>query len=238
MLLNDLVSGVLTRRYKRFLADVQLDDGSEITVHCPNTGAMTGCAEAGSRVWLQASANPKRKYRYTWELVEIPEGMTACVHSARANGLVVEALQHGGVPELEGYPLVRREVLFGTEGSRVDLHLSDGVRPDCYVEVKSVTLHLGDGLGAFPDAVSQRGRKHLRELMTMHAQGLRAVLLFVSQHSGITRLAPADRIDPGYGDTLREAIAAGVEVLGYDTIISPTRIILGRRLPVLPRQPC
>ena len=237
MELTDLVPARLVRRYKRFLADVILEDGREITVHCPNTGAMTGCAEPGSWIWLRDSADPRRKYRYTWELIETATGTLACVHSARANALVAEALEHNGIPELAGYGRLRREARFGAEGSRVDLLLSEGPGPDCYVEVKSVTLHVGDGLGLFPDAVSLRGRKHLRELMAVRAAGQRAVLLFAVQHSGIRRVAPADGIDPEYAQTLRAAMAAGVEVLAYGAVIEPPRISLAAPLEVLSRQP-
>lgn len=235
--LSVLETGVLRRRYKRFLADIVLDDGREVTAHCPNTGAMTGCAEPGSKVWLLDSANPKRKLRYTWELVRTADASLACIHSARANALAAEALTAAAVPELAGYPELRREARFGSEGSRADLLLSGGVQADCYIEVKSVTLHLGQGLGVFPDAVSLRGRKHLRELMAVRASGLRAVLLFVVQHTGIERVAPADSIDPAYAETLRQALAAGVEVLAYGADIAPPSLRLGRALPVLPRQP-
>lgn len=235
--LGGLVEGRLLRRYKRFLADVELANGEQLTVHCPNTGAMTGCAEPGSRVWLKDSSNPKRKYRYTWELVEPATGVLACIHSARANALAEEALVSGVIAELQGYRSCQREVPFGIDNSRADLFLGDGEAPDCYVEVKSVTLDLGDGLGVFPDAVSARGRKHLRELMAVRAEGRRAVLLFAVLHSGIERVAPADTIDPAYAATLREAMDAGVEVLAYGTEITPTTIRLATALPVLSHQP-
>ncbi len=236
MLFPGLLPATLLRRYKRFLADVRLESGEELTVHCPNTGAMTGCAEPGSRVWLHDSGNPKRKYRYTWELVESGDGHLACVHSARANALVAEALAEGALPFLEGYPGVAREVAFGGEGSRVDF-LLDGPRGQCLVEVKSVTLHVGDGLGLFPDAPSVRGRKHLRELARSAAAGRRALLLFVAQHSGIQRVAPADRIDPAYGEALREAMAAGVEVHACGVQVAPQEMVLVAGLAVLERQP-
>lgn len=228
-----LVAGTLIRRYKRFLSDVALDDGGIVTAHCPNTGAMTGCDEPGARVWLSVSDNPRRKYRHTWELVETPTGM-ACIHSALANKVARRAVMQGRIRELRHFTGVSTEVKYG-EGSRIDL-LLHGER-DCYVEVKSVTLALGGGLGVFPDAVSERGARHLRELVAVRRQGPRAVLLFAVFHGGIERVAPADAIDPVYGDTLREAMAAGVEVLAYGAEIGPAGISLRRPLPVLARQP-
>ncbi len=232
-----LMRGTLIRRYKRFLADVELADGSVITAHCPNTGAMTGCAEPGAVVWLSVSDNAKRKYAHTWELVQTGDGL-ACIHSALANKVAQTAIAAGDVAELAGYQLLRREVKYG-EGSRIDLLLSERAddRRDCYIEVKSVTLALGDGLGVFPDAVSERASRHLRELMAVVAAGQRAVLLFAVFHSGIAQVAPADAIDAVYGDTLREAMAAGVEVLAYGAEISPEGIALKHKLPVLERQP-
>lgn len=236
MELFPLVKARLIKRYKRFLADVILESGEQVTVHCPNTGAMTGCAEPGSKVWLSTSDNPKRKYSNTWELVQTPENYMACIHSAKANDLVKEAIEAGVIKELQGYDSIRTEVKYGKEKSRIDLFLERDAQ-QCYIEVKSVTLLLDDSLGVFPDAVSDRGRKHLRELIEMVQQGHRAVLFFCVQHTGIKRVAPADAIDQKYGDTFREAIAAGVEVLAYQADISPELICLHKPLPILPRQP-
>lgn len=232
MLFQPLRRGVLRRRYQRFLADVCLDDGTELTVHCPNTGAMTGCAEPGSVVWVSASANAGRKYEHTWELVQTARGL-ACIHSARANALVAEAVAGGGVAELAGYPEMRREVRFGSEGSRADLWLGGGAAAPCLVEVKCVTLCDAHGRGRFPDAVSARGARHLRELMVVRRDGARAVLLFCALHAGIDSVAPAAIIDPVYAATLREAAAAGVEVLAYGADIDPAGMALRRPLPVL-----
>ncbi len=234
--LPPLTRGTLLRRYKRFLADVSLADGSVITAHCPNTGAMTGCAEPGSPVWLSRSANPQRKYPYGWELVATADGSLACIHSARANALAVEAIENRSVVELQGYCALRGEVKYGEENSRVDvlLEFDQGL---CFVEVKSVTLHLGGGLGVFPDAVSERGTRHLRELIACRQQGHRAVLLFAVLHTGIQRVAPADAIDARYGGTFREALEAGVEVLAYGAAIDDETIVLHDSLPVLECQP-
>ncbi|TGN38352.1 DNA/RNA nuclease SfsA [Marinobacter confluentis] len=211
-----VTEGRLIRRYKRFLADVILPDGSEVTAHCPNTGSMLGCQPDNARVVLSVSDNPKRKLKYTWELVETSAGVWACVNTARPNAQAREAIEQGVVTELSGYPVCRPEVKYGSEKSRIDLHLSGHESlPDAWVEVKNVTLCDDQGLGYFPDAVSTRGQKHLRELIAQVEAGDRAVLLFVVNHTGIELVKPADHIDPAYGKLLREAGAAGVEVLAY-----------------------
>ena len=226
-----LQEGRLLRRYKRFLADVELPGGEQVVAHCPNTGRMTGCDEAGSRVWLRFSDDPKRKLAYSWELLETAQGDLVGIYSARANQLLGEALAAGQVLELSGYSDIRPEVKVGD--SRIDFCLAEG-SSKCYVEVKSVTLLEANGLGLFPDAVSSRGQKHLRDLMVLRAQGHRAVLFFCAQHSGIRQIAPADAIDPVYGALLREALANGVEVLAYGCRISPQGINLGLPLPFQP----
>lgn len=210
-----LIEGRLIKRYKRFLADVKLADGAEITAHCPNTGSMLGCQPDNARVVLSASDNPKRKLKYTWELVEAEPGIWACINTARPNGQAREAIESGVVSELTGYATCRPEVRYGQEKSRIDLHLSGHEnQPDAWVEVKNVTL-CEQGTGYFPDAVSTRGQKHLRELMAQAEVGERAILLFVVNHTGIEVVKPADHIDPTYGQLLREAYKAGVEVLAY-----------------------
>lgn len=210
-----LVEGRLIRRYKRFLADVRLSDGREVTAHCPNTGSMLGCQPTEGRVWLSESNNPKRKLRYTWELVETAPGMLACVNTARPNAQAQEAIGAGRVGPLTGYRYCRPEVKYGSERSRIDLLLSGHeTKPDAWVEVKNVTL-AENGQGFFPDAVTERGQKHLRELMAQVAGGDRAVLFFVVNHTGIETVRPADHIDARYGQLLREACDAGVEVLAY-----------------------
>ena len=228
-----LLGGVLIRRYKRFLADVRLDSGAEVTVHCPNTGAMTGCAEPGSRVWLSVSANPKRKYAMTWELLETAAGATVCIHSALANGLVDEALQGLSILPLAGYSSWQREKKLNS-GSRIDFYApaSEGL-PECYVEVKSVTLDCGGGRGAFPDAVSKRASRHIEDLMALRQQGARVVLLFAVLHEAIQRVSPAAHIDPGYARTLADGVAAGLEVLAYKTAISLEQMSLSNALPVV-----
>ncbi|GIU09335.1 DNA/RNA nuclease SfsA [Shewanella morhuae] len=220
-----LQQGILLRRYKRFLADVQLSDGSEITLHCPNTGSMRNCLYPGETVWFSTSDNPKRKYAHTWELMTTPNGSLIGIHSSQANALAEDAINKGIISELTGYDSLSREVKYGDENSRIDILLQAAQKPACYIEVKSCTL-LEDGQGYFPDAVSLRGQKHLRELMHMVSLGHRAVLLFVVQHSEITCVAPAAHIDPEYAKLLKIAVLSGVEVLAYRCEISPTEINL------------
>ena len=223
-----LLEGRLLRRYKRFLADVELLSGEVITVHCPNTGAMTGCAAPGARVWLSQSTNSKRKYPHTWELVETAAGL-ACIHSARANQVVKEALQAGVIPGLDAYPKLTTEVKYAGD-SRADLLLS-GPAGRVFVEVKSVTLCVDGGQGLFPDAVSERGRKHLQALSEVLDEHTRSVLLFCVFHSGIERVSSAGGIDPAYREALLQAQHAGVEVLAWQAEVAPAALKLVRPLP-------
>jgi sugar fermentation stimulation protein A len=224
-----LYHGTLIRRYQRFLADVELDDGTRVTAHTPNTGSMKGCAVPGSRVVLSMSPNPGRKYPYTWELVE-SAGFWAGINTRYPNLLAKEGILDGTVAELAGYDRLREEVPYGT-GSRIDL-LLEGPMGRSYVEVKNVTL-VEDGRALFPDAVTARGLKHLRELMEVVAAGSRGVNLFVVQRGDGDHVAPADLIDPCYGAGLREAAAHGVELLAYRAQVTLTEIRLTERLPVL-----
>jgi sugar fermentation stimulation protein A len=224
-----LFPGTLIRRYQRFLADVQLDDGSLVTAHTPNTGSMMGCAVPGNRVLLSRSDNPTRKYPHSWELVHA-DGYWVGINTMLPNRLVHEGIQCGVVTELAGYKQIRAEVPYGT-GSRIDLLLS-GEQGRCYVEIKNVTL-VQQGCAMFPDAVSLRGQKHLRELMEVVRQGHRAVNFFVVQRGDGESVAPADSIDPAYGALLREAAQAGVELLAYQAEVTRSEIKLSRRVPVL-----
>lgn len=226
-----LAEGRLLRRYKRFLADVQLESGV-ITAACPNTGSMMGCCEPGSRVWLSESDNAGRKYRHTWEIVEAG-GVMIGVNTGLPNALVAEALAEGAIGELSGYPEVRREVRYGEESSRVDFVLDSPGRESCYLEVKNVTAAVNRGVALFPDCVSDRGSRHLRELIRLKAQGARAVQLYCVQRGDVKEVRPADGIDPEYGRMLREAIAAGVEVLAYRAKVSPGEIRISGRIPVV-----
>lgn len=232
MLLGKLVAGRLLRRYRRFLADVQLDDGALVTAHTANTGRMLGCSLPGSRVWLSRSDNPRRKHAYTWELVEVDEGVLVGINTARANALVAEAVVEGRIEELRGYTSIRREVSYGLEGSRVDLLLEEAGRVPCHVEVKNVTLAEA-GVAYFPDAVTARGLKHLRELSTLASRGGRAVIFFCIQRADVTELRPARSIDPAYADMLQQAVACGVEALAYAAQVGVEAISLHRALPVV-----
>ena len=227
-----LQEAVLLRRYKRFLADVALPDGQTLTIHCPNTGGMLGCADPGMRVWMSRAANPDRKYAWTWELVEALPGVLVGIHTGRTNALVREAILAGVIPAAAGYGELKGEVMAG-EGFRVDFLLSrHSGRPDCYLEVKNVTAAVQDGVALFPDAVSDRASRHLRELITKVRKGDRGMLCFCVQRDDVTEVRPADAIDPVYGRTLREAVAAGVEVVAYAARMSPAEAVLYRRVPV------
>jgi sugar fermentation stimulation protein A len=226
---TELVEGELLRRYRRFFADVRLADGRVVVCHCANPGSMLGCAPAGGRVWVRPVDDPRRKLAFTWELVEVG-GALVCVNTQRANEVVAEALAAGAIGELAGYDTVRREVRCG-DRSRIDFLLERG-EERCFVEVKSVTLGVGDGASAFPDSVTERGTRHLRELMTVAARSDRAVLLFCAGRGDTRRVRPADEIDPVYGRALREAVAAGVEVLAFGCAVTPRELRLGGRVPV------
>ena len=234
--MKGLVHARLIKRYKRFLADVRLDNDEMITVHCPNTGSMKNCVEENAEIWLSDSNNPKRKYRYTWEYLRTSRGHHIGVNAGKANQLVQSAIRDDLVEPLAGYDTIRPEVKYGDENSRIDLLLQDSKRQDCYVEVKSVTL-LEDppssGIGYFPDAVSERGAKHLRELIKMSQSDARSVLFFCVQHTGIQEVRPADHIDREYGKLLREALDSGVEVLAYKVRKSNKGFRLWRDLPVI-----
>ncbi|WP_313285106.1 DNA/RNA nuclease SfsA [Stutzerimonas kunmingensis] len=228
-----LEQGRLVRRYKRFLADIITDEGEALCIHCPNTGSMLNCMSEGARVWFQRSNDPKRKLPGTWELVETPQGRLACVNTARANPLVEEALLNGQIAELAGFTTLKREVAYGVENSRVDFRL-DYAGTAAFVEVKSVTLGFAETpVAAFPDAVTTRGARHLRELATLARAGVRAVQLYCVNLSGIEAVRPAEEIDPAYAAALREAQAAGVEVLAYGVDISVEELRIAGRLPVL-----
>ncbi|HUT51297.1 MAG TPA: DNA/RNA nuclease SfsA [Alphaproteobacteria bacterium] len=222
---DPLRRGRLIKRYKRFLADVRFDDGAEVTAHCPNPGSMLSVSDPGSAVWLSRSDNPKRKLAHTLEIIETPGGLVG-VNPNRANDLVREAIADGQIAALAGYGAIRREVRYGTN-SRIDLLLEDDDRPDCYVEVKSVTMRRDEdpvGLAEFPDAVTKRGAKHLAELSDMAAKGARAVMLFLAQRGDCGRFAVAADIDPGYAAAFGQAAAAGVEMLAFRCAISPEGI--------------
>lgn len=226
-----LQPATLIARYKRFLADVETPDGKILTLHCPNTGAMTGCGAAGDRVWYSTSPNIKRKYPHTWEITETAEGALICINTLRANQLVKEAIAANTIPALAGYSRLKSEVKYGVEASRIDLLLQADNRVNCYIEVKSVTLCERGG-GFFPDAVTARGQKHLRELISVMREGQRAVLLFAVMHTAIRDVSPACHIDPAYAQLLKEAYLAGVEIMAWRAHISPLAMTLNEPLLV------
>ena len=228
----ELEEGRLVKRYKRFFADIECADGSIVTAHCANTGSMLNCMAEGARVWFSRNDDPKRKLKATWELVETPHGRIACINTGRANRLIEEALTTGVITELAGFTQLRREVKYGEENSRADFCLLFGEQP-VFVEVKSVTLGFAySDTAAFPDAVTTRGAKHLRELTALANSGQRAVLIYCVNLTGIHAVRAAQEIDPDYAAALAEAKAAGVEVLAYGTTITPAGIAVTHALEI------
>ena len=228
-----LFAATFEKRYKRFFADVRTPAGELITLHCPNTGSMKNCQVEGTPCWYSLSDNPKRKLPGTLEIVTTSYGHLAGVNTAKPNHLVREVIEAGLVPELQGYSQIRSEVRYGEEKSRIDLLLEDLERGQCYVEVKNVTLDMGDGLATFPDAVTSRGARHLRELMAMVTAGHRAVLFFCVQLTQVERMEVAAEIDPVYSQTLAQAVAAGVEVIAWRASISADEIVLEQGISCL-----
>lgn len=224
-----LLPGTFGRRYQRFFADVRLADGRLVTAHCPNSGSMLGCLAAGSPVYLSHHPDRGRRLLYTWEMVRVGRAWVG-INTLWPNRLVVEAIDNGVLAELQGYEEIRREVQIG-RGTRLDLSL-EGPGRRCYVEVKNVTLRTGR-LAAFPDAVTERGTRHVRELVRLARRGHRAALVFVVQRGDCDAFRPADEIDPTYGRLLRRAVRESVEVLAYEARVTPRGISLVRRLPLV-----
>jgi sugar fermentation stimulation protein A len=232
---SPLIPATLVRRYKRFLADVVLPGGVEITAHVANPGAMTGLAVPGTRVWLSKSDNPARKLPYSWELAEVDLGSgleLVGVNTGHPNPLIGAAIAAGAIPELGGYGALRREVKYG-RNSRVDFLLEHEGKPSCFVEVKNVHLMRAKGLAEFPDSVTARGAKHLDELAAMVAQGHRSVMVFLVQIGSADRLALARDIDPRYGSAFDRARMLGVEAFAYRCVISVNGIVVADAVPVL-----
>ncbi|BCA80581.1 DNA/RNA nuclease SfsA [Desulfuromonas sp. AOP6] len=223
-----LLEGRLLRRYQRFLTDIELADGRVVTAHTPNTGSMQQCAVPGHPVLISTSDNPQRKLPYTLELIKV-NGHWVDTHTHRTNRVVEEALRNGSIASLEGYR-VRTEYPFGS--SRIDFFL-ENEREKVLVEVKNVTLCCAPTVACFPDAVTTRGQKHLRELMAAREQGFRTVIFFLVQRGEAEAFTPADAIDPDYGRLLRQAAACGVEIMAYRSLVAPAENRVDQPLPVL-----
>lgn len=231
---DPLIPGTLIKRYKRFLADVQLEGGEEVTAHCANPGSMLGLAEPGSRVWLSPSNNPKRKLKFSWELIEVDLGKGPAlvgINTSHPNGLVADAIEAGQISELSGYAGIRREVKYG-ENSRIDILLEDDTKPLCYVEIKNVHLMRDAGLAEFPDSVTARGAKHLNELSQMVRDGHRSVMVYLVQRDDAKRFALARDIDKNYAAAFDAARAVGVEAIAYDCRLTPEGIDVSKALPI------
>jgi len=225
-----LVPAVLIKRYKRFFVDCRLENGEVVTAHCANTGAMTGLTREGLRVWLEPNDNPKRKLNYSWKFVEFENGHFAGIDTALTNRLVKESLFAKRIPTLAPYSNIRPEVKYGIN-SRIDFFLTDKTLPDCYVEVKNVTLTTEDGWAEFPDTVTERGTKHLHELTEMVRRGHRAIMLYLVQRTDCDKFRVADTIDPAYSEAYKIAKSTGVENLAYACAITPTDIRISTTLP-------
>ena len=228
-----LVRGTLLQRYKRFLADIELEDGRTVTAHCANPGSMMGLKEPGLEAWIAPAANPNRKLMWDLELLRV-DGHLVGINTSHPNRLAAEAIEAGRIPELTGYGALRREVKYG-ENSRIDILLEENGRPPCYVEIKNVHLKRDTaipGLAEFPDAVTARGAKHLRELANVVADGGRAVMFYLVQRVDCSRFALADDIDPAYAEAFRAARAAGVEAICYDCNITTEQITVAGALPL------
>lgn len=223
-----LTKGVLVKRYKRFLADIKLADGSIVTAHCPNSGSMKECAEPGRPVYLSYHKNPKRKLRYTWELIDMPNSITG-INTSVPNRLVYRSIKEGAVAELSGYDSMQKEVTV-EKGSRLDLLLTKSKNEKCFVEIKNCTL-VTDGVAYFPDAVTARGLKHLRALEKLLSKNCRCAMFYLIQRMDAEVFRPADHIDPAYGRALRDVIKSGVEILVYDVVIDLNKIALGKIIP-------
>ena len=221
-----LIHGTLIKRYKRFLTDVALDNGVEVVAHCTNSGSMKSCLENGAEVFLTFSGDPKRKTRYTWEMIKI-NGDWVGINTGHPNKLAFDAISQNQIPGLPGYTFVKREVKF--EDSRFDIY-AENDSEKCFVEVKNVTLKEGK-YALFPDAITTRGQKHLRTLINAKKSGMRAVMLFIVQRSDVEIFSPAEEIDPAYAQALRDAVTAGVEVIVMQAKVTPQEMTLHKRLP-------
>jgi sugar fermentation stimulation protein A len=229
----ELVPATILRRYKRFLADVRLEDGTEVTVHVPNSGTMKTCYEEGGRCLISPASNPKRKLKWTLEQCFVDGDVRVMVNTQLPNKLVQEGIEAGLVGKLAGYDTVRAEVPYGSRRSRIDLLLEAEGRPPCWVEIKNATLIAEPGMSRFPDAVTKRGQKHLLELAEMAEHGHRAVIFYLASRTDAEAVGPADAIDPEYGRLLREVVGRGVEAMACGLHINDRSLVIGRELEVV-----
>jgi len=231
---SSLIAGRLVRRYKRFLADVELNSGETVTAHCANPGSMLGLSAPGSKVWLSRSANPKRKLAYSWELIEVDLGRGATlvgINTSSPNGAVAAAITSGLIPSLRGYAELRREVRYAGN-CRIDILLEDPGRPPCYVEIKNVHLMREPGLAEFPDSVTARGAKHLKALAAMAASGARAVMVYFVQRGDAESFTLAHDIDPTYAAAFADAHIGGVEAIAVASEVTFDGLKLPRAIPL------
>lgn len=223
-----LLAGNLIRRYRRFMADVRLTSGETVTAHCPNTGSMIGCSEPGRKVYLSYHDDPKRKLKYSWQLIEMPDSLVG-INTSVPNRLVAESIRAGRIPPLKDYDKVRSEVKAG-KNSRIDLLLEKENTAPCYVEIKNCTL-VENGAASFPDAVTSRGLKHLKELQALVRAGNRAAMFYLIQRMDAVRFKAADQIDPDYARELKSARRNGVEVMAFDVAIDMKSIRIRKQVP-------
>ena len=226
-----LIEGTLLKRYKRFLADIELEDGRIVTAHCPNSGSMKTCSQPGAKVWISKSDNPKRKLKYSWELIDTGDSLVG-INTLTPNRLVKKCVENGIIKELGGYETVKPEVKTG-EGTRLDLMLEKSSGQRCYIEIKNCTL-VENRIAMFPDALTDRGRKHLEALAELSRQGHRTVIFFIIQRMDADLFSPAAHIDPGYARTLAETMECGVELMIRDTRIDTEKVMLNRPVPFDP----
>jgi sugar fermentation stimulation protein A len=224
----ELIPGTLIKRYKRFMADVRLKNGDVVTAHCPNTGSMQECCESGRPVYLSHHNRPNRKLKYTWELIEMPTSLVG-INTSVPNQLAFQSVKAGIIEDLKGYNDVAKEIKTGN--SRIDLLLTRDNNEQCYVEIKNCTL-VKDGVAFFPDAITQRGRKHLTELQQLVNSGNRCVMFYLIQRMDANIFKPANHIDPTYGLELSRSVNNGVELLAYDVYIDLEMISLNRKIPI------
>ena len=229
---SPLIGGKLIKRYKRFLADVELDTGETVTAACPNTGSMLGLTDPGCRVWLSRSDSPTRKHPHTWELLELPGHGFVGINTGHPNGLVGEAIRDGLFPAFGGYASLRNEVKYG-RNSRIDILLEHAERPPCYIEVKNVHLFRRPGLAEFPDCVTIRGAKHLAELADMARQGARAAMVYLVQAQFPERFSLAEDLDPHYVQAFRAAAKAGVETHVLRCAVDTEQIVAAQAIPAI-----